>query len=521
LENLIKGKDSIKNEDSLKKRYFYKLSANFLGLATNVVIQAVIPRGLGPAAYGNFNFLTNFFNQILSFFDSGTSGAFYTKLSKRQGEFKLTSFYLYFVNLVALLVIGFVIITRITGVYPRLYPDQSLLYVYLAAIFAILTWETQVINMIADAYALTVSVELFKMFQKVAGLVVILILYFQGQINLTNIFFYNYFILLLLLIACLGIINRHGYSFLLNFKLKLAEIKKYIAEFYKYSHPLFIYSIIGLIAGIFDRWLLQIFAGSSQQGFYSLSYQIGAACFLFSSAMAPLITREFSIAEGNSDRHSIAVLFRKHIPLLYSITACIACFIAVNVNKVTLIMGGNNFKEASLAVAIMAFYPIHQTYGQLSSSVFFATDQTRLYRNIGIIFMLISLPVTYFLIAPNKLYGLNAGSVGLAIKMVLMQFLATNTQLYFNAKLLKLSFWRYFGHQIISISVFIIIAVFSSMLIGRIAIFDKKILASLFCNIVIYILFIVSLGYNAPVIFGLNRQDVSRFFDLKTYRIKG
>ena len=187
----------------------------------NVVIHAVIPRGLGPAAYGNFNFLTNFFNQILSFFDSGTSGAFYTKLSKRQEEFKLTSFYLSFVNVIAILVIAFVIIAQFTGLSLKLYPDQSVLYIYLAALLAILTWETQIINMIADAYGLTVSVELFKIFQKVVGLAAILILYFYKQINLTNIFLYNYFILSLLLIACIGIINEHGYCSLRNFKLKL------------------------------------------------------------------------------------------------------------------------------------------------------------------------------------------------------------------------------------------------------------------------------------------------------------
>ena len=201
--------------------------------------------------------------------------------------------------------------------------------------------------------------------------------------------------------------------------------------------------------------------------------------------------------------------------MLYAITACIACFVVVNVNKVTIIMGGNNFREASLAVAIMAFYPIHQTYGQLSASVFLATDQTRLYRNIGVTFMLISLPITFFLIAPNRLYGLNAGSVGLAVKMVLVQFLAINTQLYFNAKLLKLSFWKYLGHQIISVLVFISLAIFSSIIIDKIAISGKGIIPSLFCNLIIYIFFIVALGCNMPAIFGLNKQDVRDLFDLK------
>ena len=142
--------------------------------------------------------------------------------------------------------------------------------------------------------------------------------------------------------------------------------------------------------------------------------------------MTPLITREFAISFGEKDLREMARLFRRYIPMLYAIAAYFACFIAVEASKVTFIMGGEKFQHAALAVMIMAFYPIHQTYGQLSGSVFYATGQTALYRNIGVAFMLIGLPVTYFLIAPPEKFGLNAGATGLAIKMVAIAFFSVN-----------------------------------------------------------------------------------------------
>ena len=148
-------------------------------------------------------------------------------------------------------------------------------------------------------------------------------------------------------------------------------------------------------------------------------------------------------AFGNGDITQMALLFRRYIPMLYSIAAYFSCFIAMQADKVIYIFGGSKYKEASIAVAIMAFFPIHQTYGQLSGSVFYATGQTSLYRNIGVTSMLIGLPVTYFLIAPGDKWGINAGATGLAIKMVLLQFIAINVQLYFNSKYLKFSFKRY------------------------------------------------------------------------------
>ncbi len=111
--------------DSLKKRYLAKLSANLVGLAISVVTQAIIPRGLGPKAYGDFHFLSNFFNKVAGFLDMGTSIGFYTKLSQHQRDFGLVSFYLRFAGFLSLFVFVFVGGAQATGAYVTLWPDGS------------------------------------------------------------------------------------------------------------------------------------------------------------------------------------------------------------------------------------------------------------------------------------------------------------------------------------------------------------------------------------------------------------
>ena len=421
-----------KGEDSLKKRYFFKLSANLVGLATNLVTQAIIPRGLGPKAYGDFSFLTNFFNQIVGFFDMGTSICFYTKLSQRPKEFGLVSFYLYFTGIVSLAIMGIVVIIHMCQLFPKVWLNQEMQYIYMAAGFGIIAWIVQIFNKMVDAYGLTVPGELARIIQKILGVAIILMLFIFHKLNLTHLFYYHYLILFFLCGAFIWVMANNKYSMKQDWTMTLVKIKGYFKEFYLYSHPLLVYALVGLIAGILDRWLLQHYAGSVQQGFFGLSYQIGAICFLFTSAMTPLIMREFSIAFGKKDLVQMATLFRRYIPMLFSIAAYFGCFIAMQADKVIYIFGGDKYKNAFLAVTIMAFYPIYQTYGQLSGSVFYATGQTGLYRNIGIIFMLIGLPVTYFLIASREQWGLDAGATGLAIKMVSLQLIAVNVQLYFN-----------------------------------------------------------------------------------------
>jgi O-antigen/teichoic acid export membrane protein len=316
------------------------------------------------------------------------------------------------------------------------------------------------------------------------------------------------------------IIKKNVASFWVSWKISKDQVFAYGRELYQYSHPLFVYALVGLVVGVLDRWLLQVFSGSVQQGFYGLSYQIGAICFLFTSAMTPLITREFSIAYVKQDLTQMAHLFRRYIPLLYGVAAFFSCFIAIQAESVAYIFGGAKYHDAALPIAIMSFYPIHQTYGQLSGSVFYATAQTRLYRNIGITFMIIGLPVTYFLIAPINMVGLNAGSTGLAIKMVLIQFVAVNVQLYFNSRFLKLSFWKYFTHQLVCITCLLLLAFLSLKIVDYLQI-SSNIVINFLLNGIIYTISVAGITYFVPALFGLTRKDIHSFFQLLSKGIKG
>lgn len=307
------------------------------------------------------------------------------------------------------------------------------------------------------------------------------------------------------------IVKSHVASLWAYWKISKEQVLAYAKEFYQYSHPLFVYALVGLFVGILDRWLLQVFSGSVQQGFYGLSYQIGAVCFLFTSAMTPLITREFSIAFAKQDLNQMAHLFRRYIPLLYGIAAFFSCFLAIQAESVAYVFGGAKYHDAALAIAIMSFYPIHQTYGQLSGSVFFAAGQTGLYRNIGVSFMIIGLPITYFFVAPVSMMGLNTGSTGLAIKMVMIQFIAVNVQLYFNSKFLKLSVSKYLAHQILCVGCLLLLAVLSLQVINYLQI-SSNILINFLLNGIIYSITVAGLTCFVPALFGLTRKDIDAIF---------
>ncbi|MBI1388564.1 MAG: hypothetical protein GC154_08960 [bacterium] len=230
--------------------------------------------------------------------------------------------------------------------------------------------------------------------------------------------------------------------------------KEYALEFITYTLPLLTYSFIGMFENILERWMLQSFSGSAEQGFFGLSNRVGEICFLFTGALTPLLLREYAKAFGARDFDALRSLFKRYVPFFYCLSCYFAVFIAMQSAKISLFLGGEKFREADWAMAIMAFYPLHRTYGSLSSNVFFATNQTKLFRNISIISQSVSLPAAYFLLAPASMFGLNLGSTGLALKMVLVQCFSVNLQLWFNCRYLKLPFMKFVFHQIYSIAVF-------------------------------------------------------------------
>jgi O-antigen/teichoic acid export membrane protein len=507
-------------EDTLRKRYGFKLLSGFLSYGITIIIQLMVPRSLGPKAYGDFGFMTSFFDNLVGSLDVGSSIWFFTNLSKRNNNKKIIIFYRYVIIVIFLLILVFVIIATSTIIHQKIWLGQSYRVIYFAMLFSMMTWLVMVKNKIIDAYGLTVAAEKGRIIQRIVALAIIVLLFFINRLNLFSFFIYNYFILILLWFIFDLIIRRSSTYTGFSFNLSIIETRNYCRSLFKYSNPLLVFTIISFAVGFLDRWLLQKFGGSIQQGFFTLSFKMGAVYFLFARSLTQLLTREFSIAFGKKDINQMRTMFRRYVPLVYGIIAYFACFVAVQSEKVVHMIGGSEYEGAKTVMIIMAFYPVHQSYGQLSNSVFYATGQTKLYRNIGLVGMLIGLPLIYFLLAPKSMMGLDAGATGLAIKMVFVQFIGVNIGLYFNTKFLSLPFFKFLLHQFGSIGIMVIIALGTRLGIDNVPVFRNNIILSFILSGIIYTILIAVIGNYFPKLFGLDKKTIQKMKTKLVYRIK-
>jgi len=487
-------------ERSLKKRYLIKLLSNIIHGFINIILVAIVPKALGPVAFGHFSYLQQFFSQVIAFLDAGTSTAFFTKLSARNGRKELLTFY--FILSLALICVLFCILYLMDtfdylGFFLPSIPSEYIVY---GALFGIFTWVTQVFIKISDAFAITVSVEIVKILHKLATLLLLLYIINFLPFDL-HIYFYFQFISLLSFLMIVFILFKKKSIItnqFFNLKIKYQDIMR---EFYIYSSPLFVFNVAAIFIGLFDIWLLQTVSGSIETGFYGLAYSIAAMSFLFTGAMTPIITREFSKSFAENDYENLRKLFKRYIPMLYAITAYFSVFIAFQAENLLKIFVDETFKDALFAIIIMAFYPIHQTYGQLSGSLFFANGTTGLYRNIGLISSFIGLFFSYLFI-----YHFKLGALGFGVKMILAQVIGVNIQLYFNAKFLNIKMFSFVIHQIYIVVLFSLLAYFSSSFVYS----DTITLNFLFTGF-IYTLLIIIFVFFFPRIIALNKSEVIEY----------
>lgn len=493
---------------TLAKRYAFKLLANLASVPVYLLMEALLPRALGPAMYGNYSFATNLYQQFSGFLDMGTSTCFYNSLSRNQKAFSLFAFYARIAIFVALLML----MAGACALWPPagrlLMPDVPLWLAPLAAIWAFLTWWGRVLRSTNDALGATIPSEIWRALLSIAGVCLLAALFFTNTLNIATLFAQQYLLLGATAIAfwLVSLKSWRSEGVKTSYRISPARKKLYRREFFDYSHPLLAQALLSFIMLTAERWLLQWFDGASQQGFYALSQKVSMACFLFVSAMTPLLMREFSMAWGRGDRAAMGALLSRFAPVLYILAAYFSCFTVAEGMALVEIFGGAEFLAATLPVQIMALYPLHQAYGQMASSVFHASGKTRVLRNMTACECAYGLACAWFLLAPPNLCGLNLGATGLAIKTVSVQFLSVNIYLWLASRFVPFAFWRNLGHQILSVAILLFLAYASrhiSFLLPLPAGFIWRFLASGF----IYTFAVACAAIVSPRLLGMTRKD--------------
>ncbi len=499
---------------TLARRYLFKLLANVAAVPVYLIMEAILPRALGPKLYGEYSFATSLFYQMAGFLDMGTSTCMYNALSRRQTEGGLIAFYLR-VGLAVLAVTMAValLVANVPSVGGTLMPGVPLWIVPFAALWAFLTWWCQVVRSMNDAIGATVPSELVRSSVSLAAVGGLALLIVLDCLDIVTLFAQQYCMLGCTALGYWLVTTRCGRGGWedggrLSWRLAPGRMRAYCREFWDYSNPLFVKALIAFLIIAVERWLLQWFDGSLQQGYFALSQKVCMACFLFVSAMTPLLMRELSIAWGQRDVQVMARLVDRFAPLLYVVAAYFSCFTLAEAPALVCIFGGSEFAAAVLPVQIMALYPLHQGYGQLATSIFHATGRTKVLRNIQVCELFYGLGTAWVLLAPADLFGFGLGATGLAVKTVCVQVVTVNLYLWIASRFVPLHLARNVFHQVWSLVLLLALAWFCRWLTMALGLGGLESVARFLCSGVVYTALVAAAALLVPQLLGMSRAEL-------------
>jgi O-antigen/teichoic acid export membrane protein len=408
---------------SIRARFGFSLLANVSKAAISFGTGLLVARGLGPEQYGTMVFLLGTFTAARQLFDLGTSSAFFTFLSQRNRNFRFVGLYFFWLALqflVTLLAVGLLFPDSWIDLIWRGEQRNLVILAFLAVYIQSVLWSAFL--QMGESQRLTRWVQGVAVTVALAHLLLVVFAWWGKWLNIHT-------ILILLIfewLIAVAVIAKQ-----LHFSPSSAEIgtaKSVFNEFWRYCAPLVLYSWLGFVYEFADRWLLQTYAGSVQQAYYAVAYQFGAIAAIATSSILNIFWKEIAEAHHQNNHERVAMLYQRVSKGLFFVAASCAGFLAPWAEDVLRITLGAAYVGGATTLAIMFFYPLHQSMGQIGGTLAYATGRVALQVKIGMVFMVASIVVTFFVLADVSapLPGLGLGSLGLAGKMVVMQILGVN-----------------------------------------------------------------------------------------------
>jgi len=383
--------------------------------------------------------------------DMGSSNAFYTFISQQARGRK---FYLMYYTW---LIIQFMVSVLLVSVLmPQTLIDhiwlghsrKLILLALLAAFMQQQVWAT--VTQLGESTRQTLKVQLLGLSVIASHSVVIVALYFANWLSITTV---------LVAITCEYLLaTMVSTKLLFSTSHDKAEapdqsMKEIFGEYWIFCRPLILLAVASFIYEFVDRWMLQRYAGSIQQGFYQISAQLAGVCLLATASILNIFWKEISEANARQDKQRVAYLYNKVNRGLLMIGAVMSCFMFPWAEEIVILLLGTAYQKSWPVFAIMLMYPIHQSMGQVNGTMFLACAHTKTFTVIAIIGQIASIPITYLLLASSSdilVPGLALGALGLAIKMVGMNILLVNIQAWLIA---RLNGWKYeWKYQVVGIT---------------------------------------------------------------------
>lgn len=416
----------------------------------SLAVGLLVARGLGPADYGNLAYLLGSFWAIRALLDMGSSSAFFTFIAQRgrgRGYYVVYFSWLAFQFLFSVVLVALILPSAVVEGFWLGQDRELILLALLATFLQNQVWQTMV--QMHEAERKTVRIQVAGLSIILAHLVLVALMLLGQWLSILAVLWAivgEYFIAA----AWLSVTLRHSGATTAppgaDDGSTGENLESVIRAYVGYCRPMAVIAVFAFCYEMADRWFLQRYGGATQQGFYQVAAQLSTVSLLAASSILNIFWKEIAEANDRGAHERVAGLYLKTTQSLVFLASVVSCFLVPWAEPLVAALLGSAYHSAWPVLLIMLFYPIHQAVGQINGTLFMATGRNSVYMKISVTGLVLSIPVSYALIAPaseSGWGGLELGALGLALKIMGLNFLFVNVQSWVISRYYGIPFqWR-------------------------------------------------------------------------------
>ena len=437
--------------ESVHSRYVVTLSAQVFRLMLSLISATIVPRTLGPAVYGNYSFLLSTSTTLRGVLDTGTQQAFFTFSSQEGASGSLTRLYALVLCIQFSIVAAIIALAGATGKTDWLWRAQRLDQIVLVTALDWLMFLALSLQQLGDSKGLTAYQQLVGAAVALLTLVGLLLLRLTGTLG-----FYSFVWLNLAGAAlnCMVLVHRLLVVNRALFWSGAITVRHYATRWWRFTRPLILLPFYLSVAAYLGLFLIQKWYGSAEQGYYALALQWCGFVMVFTNSGVWIFWREIAHHSASQDLTATAGIYERFSTLFFLLALVLACWLSASSALLVNLVAGERFRPAAAVLAIMAFYPVSQTIGQMSMVSLKAMERTGTYARWCIALSVPDVLLTYLLLAPPSALapGLHLGAVGLALKTAVYGFVSVQVFDWLNCHFLGIRYRAMLARRVVALT---------------------------------------------------------------------
>lgn len=231
----------------------------------------------------------------------------------------------------------------------------------------------------------------------------------------------KYYFIVVFLVTLIYFIILYFYRNKIEYVSNIS-VMEYVYFILNYSRPLVLLNLLVFGYNWMDRYFVGIFSGLSNLASFGIANQFSLLITILISAGLKIFNSEVVIARNSRKVEKVAEVYNNFIDNTISVFGLGTVFIIPLLPLINELLYDEKFDALNVTMAVMFLGALFQGVGQLMGIFLLATDGNKIHARVGVVSILFSFPLVYVLIGPVDYGGLNLGSLGIALKLLLINF---------------------------------------------------------------------------------------------------